>query len=206
VTPLDILLTPSTPTAAAALDVLVAWSEPWLVNHCLRSWVWAATLGDSAGLDYDPELLFVAAMLHDIGVVEPFDSHSIAFEIAGGAVAWTFAAGAGWDAARRQRVREVIERHMWPSVDPALDVEGYLLEVSTTLDVRGAGAARWDDAIDAWPDLLDDVVARLPRLAFSDSFGAAIAHQASLKPSTGAARVHSDRATTLGAAFWDTRL
>ncbi len=35
-------------------------------------------------------------MLHDVGLVEEFDSHRVLFEEAGGHVAWVFGARAGW--------------------------------------------------------------------------------------------------------------
>ena len=81
------------------------------------------------GIAFDEELLYVAAMLHDIGLVTAFDNATVSFDEAGGNVAWMFAAGAGWPLERRVRLSEVIVRHMWESVDPAFDAEGHLLEV-----------------------------------------------------------------------------
>ena len=67
-------------------------------------------------------------------------------------------AGAGWPVDRRRRAVEVIERHMWPSVDPAMDPEGHLLEIATGLDISGARP-------DVLPrPFLDEVLARYPRL------------------------------------------
>ena len=34
----------------------------------------------------------------------------------------------------------MIVRHNWPSVDPALDLEGHLLEIATGLNISGARA------------------------------------------------------------------
>src|SRR4051794_14610040 len=45
-------------------------------------------LGMSEGVVFDADLLYVAAMLHDIGLVAAFDSHTVDFEQAGGHVAW----------------------------------------------------------------------------------------------------------------------
>jgi hypothetical protein len=197
---LDALLAPPTPVAARALDVATAWSSPALVNHCLRSWAWATLLATADGLAVDRELLFVATMLHDLGVTTSFDAHAVPFEDAGGAVGSVFALGAGWTPARARRVGEVIERHMWPSVDPALDLEGHLLEVATSLDVSGAGFGRWD------ADDLRGVTAAVPRLDFSASFHGLVHDQAGRKPTSSAARLDASGNVLTGGERWDSFL
>lgn len=193
---LDALLAPPTPAARHALEVVERWASPEIVNHSIRSWAWARALGLRIGLDHDPELLYVAAMLHDLGVTPAFDAHETVFETAGGAAGWAFAAGAGWAPARRDRVLEVIERHMWTSVDPAFDAEGHLLEVATSLDVSGVAPERWDAA------LLRSVTARHPRLGFSGDFAAAIHAQAHRKPGSGAHRLDGSGRIAVGADVW----
>jgi len=194
------LLTPPTPTAALALEVLEKWSGPALVNHCLRSWVWAQRLAETMSLDHDPELLFVAAMLHDLGVVPEFDAVATPFEDAGGAVAWSFAAGAGWPPDRRRRVEEVIQKHAMRSVDPLSDAEGFLLEAATSLDVSGSGADRWD------PAFIREVGLAVPRLDFAVSFGASMHEQARRKPGSEAARFDAGGGAARGAEFWEETL
>lgn len=194
------LLTPPTATAALALEVLGTWSSPELVNHCLRSWVWAQRLAQTMALDHDPELLFVAAMLHDLGVAPHFDALAVPFEDAGGAVAWTFAAGAGWSPQRRRRVEEVIQKHAMRSVDPLSDAEGFLLEAATSLDVSGSGAERWD------PAFVRAVGLELPRLDFAASFGASMHEQALRKPHSEAARFDAGGGAARGEAFWEETL
>lgn len=194
------LLEPPTETARLSLEVAREWCTPVLVNHCLRSWVWAKALADSRGLAVDDELLFVAAMLHDLGVTEPFDAHVMPFESSGGAAAWTFAAGAGWSPARRDRVQQVIERHMWVSVDVEDDAEGFLLETATSLDVAHADPEMWD------AELRREVTAALPRLDFGAGFATAIAAQASRKPTSAAARLHASGRIPRGDRAWDTEV
>jgi hypothetical protein len=198
-TSLDELLTPPTPTAERALETARAMADDALVNHSLRSYAWGRALATATGIAYDSELLFVAALLHDLGVTPLFDAHSEPFEDAGGAVGWVFAAGAGWPVERRERVREVIQRHMWPEVDPAFDAEGHLLEVATSFDVRGAGADAWD------ADLVTRVVRRVPRLDFSASFEGSIRAQAERKPESHARRLHVAGGVPAGAAWWAER-
>lgn len=172
---------PPTATAARAVEIAGRFCTPALLNHSLRSYAFAVDLARSEGRGFDGELLFVAAAFHDIGLVPVFDSETQPFEEAGGSIAQVFAAGAGWPVERARRVHEVIVRHMWPSVDPGLDVEGYLLERATSLDVSGAAPDDWSAGF------CDEVVEALPRLDFAPTFVACFEQQARRKPQSGAA-------------------
>jgi hypothetical protein len=175
------LLPAPSPATTAARDVVVRYSSAALVNHCDRSYLWSASLGQLKGIAYDAELLYVAAMLHDLGLVAAFDNHLAPFEDAGGDVGWVFGAGAGWPAERRDRVKEIIVRHMWDAVDPAMDAEGHLLAEGTGLDISGRN-------VDTWPaDLRAEVLRRHPRLTLATEFAAAFEDQARRKPGCAAA-------------------
>jgi hypothetical protein len=175
------LLPAPTPATATAREVVERFSSPAMVNHCERSYLWSAALGELRGIPYDRELLYVASMLHDLGLAPAFDNFSAPFEDAGGDVGWVFGAGAGWPAARRERVKEIIVRHMWDDVDPALDAEGHLLCEGTGLDISGRNA-------DVWPeDLRAEVLAAYPRLMLAAEFAAAFDDQARRKPGCAAA-------------------
>jgi hypothetical protein len=182
----------------AAVDVVSEYSSPALVNHCLRSFVWGASYAQRKTIAFDPELLFVAAMLHDIGLTQEFDSHTVPFEEAGGHVAWVFGAGAGWSVARRRRVADVIVRHMWDSVDVTADPEGYLLEIATGLDISGRHPEWWPEA------LRQEVISEIPRLGLREEFLRCFQEQASRKPgSTAAQAVASGIAGRLAANVLD---
>jgi hypothetical protein len=186
------LLPAPSPATTAAREVVVRYSSPALVNHCERSYLWAASLGELEGIAYDGELLYVASMLHDLGLVAAFDNHAAPFEDAGGDVAWVFGAGAGWPAERRERAREIVVRHMWHAVDPAMDAEGHLLEAGTALDISGRDVDRWPE------DLRAEVLRRHPRLTLAAEFTAAFEDQARRKPGcAAAAAVASGVATRL---------
>ncbi|HTI34470.1 MAG TPA: HD domain-containing protein [Miltoncostaea sp.] len=173
---------PTTPACAHALEVATAWCPPALLNHSVRSYAWAAALGTAEGVAFDAELLFVAAVLHDIGLVDDFDSHTVPFEEAGGSVAWVFAAGAGWPADRRARVSEIVVRHMWAEVDPADDPEGHLLARATGIDISGRGVG------DVPAVLRAEVLERWPRLDLGDAFLRCFRDQARRKPDSAAGR------------------
>ncbi|MGD9527205.1 MAG: HD domain-containing protein [Candidatus Nanopelagicales bacterium] len=172
---------PTTASAERALWVVTTFASPALANHSVRSYLWAAAYADAHTITYDAELLYVSAMLHDIGLVASFDSHAVPFELAGGDVARVFAAGAGWTPERGVRVAEVIDRHMWDEVDVDQDPEGHLLELSTGLDISGRSPDQWPQ------DLRDEVLARYPRLGIATEFTACMSAEAARKPDSAAA-------------------
>ncbi|SNS77966.1 hypothetical protein SAMN05216276_101613 [Streptosporangium subroseum] len=171
----DIVI-PDTSAARGALEVATAYCSPALLNHSVRAYLWAAAYGAMNDISFDAELLYVSSMLHDIGLVREFDSHTVPFEEAGGHVAWVFGAGAGWPVERRVRASEVIVRHMWDKVDVAQDPEGHLLELSTGLDVSGRGADDFPAGLRA------EVLERYPRLGLGEEFIACFRDQAERKP------------------------
>jgi hypothetical protein len=184
---------PVTPPARAAYEVVSRFSAPALVNHCVRSYLFAASRAALDGLPIDHEVLYVASLLHDLGLENVFDSHLIPFEEAGGSVAWVFAAGAGWPPDRCDHTAAVIVAHM-RGADPAVDPEGHLLDVATGLDISGRGGERWP------LELQREIVARYPRLDLASRFTACIVDQAARKPqSEAAAAVEAGLVTGLAA-------
>ncbi|MCM3613629.1 HD domain-containing protein [Microbacterium enclense] len=175
---------PDTLAARGALALAEQYQSPAVTAHALRSWLWAEAFAVVDGIrNLDHELLYIAAVLHDIGTVGEFDNHRLSYEHAGGHVGVALTAGAGWEQSRRERVLEVIVRHNWPSVDSTMDAEGYLLEIATGLDISGARP-------DALPeDFRREVLAAHPRGALAAEFGACVVDQAARKPDTAARRL-----------------
>ena len=175
---------PDTLAARGALELARQYQSPAITAHALRSWIWAEAFARIDGLgEVDHELLYVAAVLHDIGTVTAFDNHTISYEHAGGHVGVALTAGAGWPVERRERVLEVIVRHNWPRVDPAMDAEGYLLEVATGLDISGARPEALPEAFRR------EVLSVYPRGTLAAEFGACVIDQAARKPDTAARRL-----------------
>ncbi|HXR43875.1 MAG TPA: HD domain-containing protein [Pseudolysinimonas sp.] len=177
-------LPPDTPAARAARIVATEQLTPALLNHSIRSWYWALGFAQVDGVgDIDDELLYVAALLHDIGLAEPFDAVRVPFEHAGGQVASALAAGAEWDAARRAKLAAAIVAHMAAAPLPQGGVEGLLLDVATGLDISGS---RPDDLP---ADYRAAVLSRWPRLDLGSQFTALIMEQADRKPGSESARL-----------------
>jgi hypothetical protein len=175
---------PDTAAARGALSLASEYQSAAITAHAIRSWLWAEAFAVIENLPVvDHELLYVAAVLHDIGTVTEYDNFTLSYEGAGGHVAIALTAGAGWPPERRRRVLEVVVRHNWPQVDPAFDVEGHLLEIATGLDISGARRELLPD------DFLREVLATHPRGALAQEFGECVTEQAARKPTTAARRL-----------------
>jgi hypothetical protein len=187
-----ILEPPDTKACRNALEVARECCSPALLAHSIRSYIWASVYARDRGMDVDSELLYVSALLHDVGLTEAFDNHSLPFEIAGAHVVRAFTAGAGWPVERREHAAGVVVKHMWESVDPNEDAEGFLLEMSTGFDISGRGRENFPD------ELCAKVLARYPRLNLATEFTSAFQDQAIRKPHcTAAMAVHSGIADRL---------
>lgn len=185
---------PETPAAAAALSVANRFYSPALLNHTVRSYLWGSGYGTAQGVAFDDELFYVSALLHDIGLTEAFDSHTLAFEVAGGHLAWVFGVAAGWPTQRATRVAEIIVLHMRDDVSPAADPESHLLQVATSWEVVGRRPEEFP------PGARAEILDRYPRLGFGGEFLACFEDQARRKPgSATAASVDRDLAGRIAA-------
>lgn len=174
-------MVPQTPAATGALSVASRFYSPALLNHCIRSYLWGAAYGSAHGIAFDDELYYVSAMLHDIALTDPFDSHKIAFEEAGGDLAWVFGVATGWPADRAARAEEIIVLHMRDDVPATADPESHLLQVATSWDVVGLRPEEFP------PATRTEILARYPRLGFGAEFAACFEDQAQRKPHSAAA-------------------
>ena len=60
---------PDSAIARRASERMADVAAPFLVNHSIRCYGWAVELARHDRLKFDPEILYVAAMLHDVGLV-----------------------------------------------------------------------------------------------------------------------------------------
>jgi hypothetical protein len=169
------LAAPTSSVARAATGLARAASPPFLFNHGARTFAWAVLIADKDRIAYDRELLYVGAILHDIGLTEAYDGPRC-FENEGAAAAAAFARDHGWDPLRAETLAEAIRLHMHPRVVPEDGAEGYLLGEATGCDCRGHRVGELD------PALVAEVVAGIPWLDFTRGFLALCEDQARRKP------------------------
>jgi hypothetical protein len=166
---------PDSPFAARARELVLEAEPGFLVNHSIRAYAWAVALADHDRLAFDPEILYAAALLHDIGLVPAYDLGGC-FELDGAIAARDFAIGQGEVAERADAIRHVIVRHMAAQQPPDATAEDVLLDQSTGVDVTGY---RFGDIA---PAIVSSVLAAYPRLDFKREFAALFVDQAARKP------------------------
>jgi HD domain len=150
-----------------------------LLNHCLRVYAWGALLGQRDGLAWDPELLYVAVMLHDLGLTPRHfgaDPTSRCFAVDGARAAARFAAERGWGEKRRRGVAEAICMHLNVRVGLEHGPEAHLLARGAGYDVLGRGFR-------ALPEpTREAVLERHPRLGFKREINRLMREQAGARP------------------------
>ena len=189
---------PDSRLAREVEELVCAVEPPFLTNHSFRSHFFAVALADRDDVSFDPELLYVASLLHDVGLVEEFDTGKC-FEEDSADAAARLAAEDGWTAERRDQLAEAIRLHVANEIDLADGPEAYLLWHSTGLDVGG----HRHEELSA--GTVEAVLTAYPRLDFKEGFTALIAHQGEQKPACWAARaMQAGLAQRVAAAPYET--
>ncbi|WP_433658930.1 HD domain-containing protein [Nocardia sp. CA-128927] len=108
------LALPQTPLAQGVLALTLRVESPAVANHSIRSFVFAKLFAEhiqaKSGADYDPDLLFAACVLHDIGLSEA-GNRNHRFEVDGADKAAEFLTEQGLGAAAVDSVWEAIALH-----------------------------------------------------------------------------------------------
>lgn len=173
---------PDSEIARQAEKLLRGTSGPFLVNHCLRSYLWGVALAEVEKVDFDAELLFVSAALHDLGLVPEFDSGA-PFEHDSATAAHELAHVHGWPARKSAVAEQAIVLHVAPDITLDHGAEAHLLWHATAVDVTGS-------RLDELPAVITtQVLSSYPRLDFTAHFGKLFAYQARQKPQSRAAQL-----------------
>jgi HD superfamily phosphodiesterase len=81
---------PDSAIARAATQLVRDSEDDLLYNHSRRVFLWGVLTGERRGLKYDPELLYLGAMFHDMGLTEKYSSPDLRFEVDGANAARDF--------------------------------------------------------------------------------------------------------------------
>jgi hypothetical protein len=158
------LAIPDSSLAKEATDILREHSTDLLINHSIRVYLFGAEQGRQQKLRFDPELLYIAAAFHDLGLTKKFSSQHERFEVDGANAARQFLIAHNIPEGHVQTVWEAIALHTTPGVTQHMQPEVALIYSGVALDVLGKG-------FDQFPsELRDEIVARYPRKNFKKDF------------------------------------
>jgi hypothetical protein len=116
-----------------------------LFSHSMRVYLWAALAGERDKLTFDPELLYVASMFHDLGLVERYHESKLRFEVDGANAARDFLRAHGIPEQDVRNVWLAIALHTSPGIAEHLDPEIALLHTGAVMDVIGRGYDQFGD-------------------------------------------------------------
>jgi hypothetical protein len=158
---------PDTLLVSEAISYAREHTEPFLYNHVMRSWLFAAALAEANATPHDAEVLAVATILHDLGLAKAFQG-PLRFEVEGANAARDFALKMGFDADRAQLVWDGVALNSTPSLALHKQPEVALCTAGTVVDWAGQGTERLTN------DQVAAILDAFPRLAMKQRFTSAV--------------------------------
>jgi hypothetical protein len=177
---------PDTKLAGEATE-LVRESTTDLVYHHSRRVFWFGSLrGRNRGLSFDPELLYIGAMFHDLGLNEQFRGSGRRFEADSADEARRFLQSHGVPEDSIRRVWTAIALHTTPGIPELMEPEVALVTAGVEYDVLGIGYHDISDVDRA------EITALHPRPDFKRSILRAFTEGIAPKPETTFGNVKAD--------------
>lgn len=168
---------PDTPRVDQALEYARQQCELYLFNHVVRSWLFAARIGQLQKVEHDAEVVAVGTLLHDITLNESF-SGPRRFEVEGADLARTFATDCGFDTRRAQLIWDSVALNATPSIGLYKEAEVALCTAGVCLDVVGLQYGLIPS------DEMRKIVGEFPRLGMKRRMTRCFCRIAAAKPET----------------------
>ena len=176
---LDAWKPPDSSVAREAETLLRDVASPQTVHHSFRCWYFSGILHEHGGLPptIDREALYVAILLHDVGLFEvPRAPSEHCFTVGGAREARRIASAAGWDEARQDKVATAITSNLNPFVPAAtFGAEAHLFRAGGLIDVL---AQEWQ----VHPENLRAILRQHPRDGFAEDTAFQVRREAQLNP------------------------
>ena len=145
-----------------------------LLNHSYRTYQFGRAIGELEGVDVDAELLYAAALLHDIGLVTADGRDD--FTLTSARIARDVAENVGLSTAATETLQTAITMHHSPRVTLTAGPVAYLLSAGAGVDVAGVRCWQLPAAT------LTKVVRDHPRERFKKYFTQAWANESARVP------------------------
>jgi HD domain len=155
---------PDSKLAREAADLVRSYEDEMLFNHSVRVYVFGALKGMRQMLKFDSELLYIAALFHDLGLVDHYHTQTKRFEVDGADAAREFLTAHGIAEPKADLVWEAIALHTTPGIPQYMRPEIALTNAGVLVDVVGVG---YDDYT---LEQRDQVISAFPRGDFKNEF------------------------------------
>lgn len=151
------IVAPDSELARKAFALAEQAHSTTLLNHVHRTWWFAEFLGKKREMRYDRELVYLASLLHDLGLSDDYASDK-RFEVDGADAASKFLHDHGYPKSKADVVWDAIALHSAADIADRRAPEVALVHFGAHVDVMGL---RMDEIS---PQLVDDVIAlyRIP--------------------------------------------
>ena len=168
---------PDSPLITEVIEHARRLSEPYLFHHAMRSWLFAAKLGELKRIDCDLEVVAVGTILHDIGLTAGVPGPN-RFEVNGADAARSFLDERGLSGHRGQLVWDLVALNSTPSIALHKEPEVVLGTLGIGVDWGGFGIEQIP------PADLTAILEAFPRLEMKREFADACRHVVAAKPET----------------------
>ncbi|QLE56119.1 HD domain-containing protein [Nostoc sp. TCL26-01] len=170
---------PDSEICQRATQLVTEISPTFLCHHCIRSFLFGNLLGQRDGLKYDRELLYLSAVMHDLGLTERFDGEQ-RFEVDGADAARAFVLEHGLPESKAEVVWDAIALHTSIGIASRKQPETALVHLGAGADVLGMRI------FDIPPETVEQVIEAYPRLDFNRAMTELLASQVKRKPQAAA--------------------
>jgi HD domain-containing protein len=137
---------PDTKLAREATELVREVATDLVYNHSRRVYWFGSLQGRNRELSFDPELLYIGAMFHDLGLNEEHRGSGRRFEVDSAEEARRFLQGHGMPEDSIRRVWTAIALHTTPGIPQFMEPEVALVTAGVEYDVLGIGYHDVSDA------------------------------------------------------------
>jgi HD domain len=137
---------PDSKMARDLTELIRATESDLLFHHSTRVYLFGALTGERKGLKFDPELLYVGAMFHDIGLTDTYRHSQLRFEVDGANAARDFLRSYGIPQESVEVVWDAIALHTTPGIPEHKKPEVALVTSGVEMDVLGIAYEQFTDA------------------------------------------------------------
>ena len=155
---------PDSKLAREATELVRSYENEMLFNHSVRVYVFGAIKGIRQQLKFDSELLYIAALFHDLGLVDHYHTETKRFEVDGADAAREFLTAHGIAQPKADLVWEAIALHTTPGIPQYMRAEIALTNAGVLVDVVGVGYDEYT------PEQRDQLITAFPRGDFKNQF------------------------------------